>query len=453
MKFTLIKVFLILLLVSCNQEVNSADMLLYQVNGRVIDNFGVGIKGVKINYNTNQSTITNAQGYWEISNLFEETTITSSVADYTFFPSEIIVNNTADNLMFKGSRIPTESEEQIFNWFNNQQLPNGLLESAENSNYVSLYDNALAAMVFMLKDDFERAENIFDFFNARITTELTNGVGGFSQIRNSNGIPNNRRWMGDNAWLLIALNNYKNRTGFTTYDNLALELSNWLQSLQDTDGGLFAGYYPSNNLIDFKVTEGNIDAFNAVEGFTTFHSELLNFLKNDRWDTLDKNLISWPTNPLYINALDLHSWSYSIFKNYPISAQTTADRFLTTQVATNGLTITGYCFDEDKDTVWLEGTGQMALAFGISEMQNEKNFYLNEMDKVIIESSLYSNSKGFPYASNPGTSYGSDLLWTTADSEIAISGGAWYLFAKYNFNPFAIGREKNIPENEMFWIY
>ncbi|MCH9662134.1 MAG: hypothetical protein K0U66_00570 [Gammaproteobacteria bacterium] len=346
----------------------------------------------------------------------------------------------------------SESEIRIFNWFEKQQLSNGLLESAENGNIVSLYDNALAAMVFMLKKDFTKTEKIFDYFNSRIDLELTSGVGGFSQFRDRNGIPNNHRWMGDNAWLLIALNNYKEKTGNARYDNLASKIGSWLQSLQDTDGGLFAGYNTSDDLMNYKVTEGNIDAFNAIEGYSTFHSQLLGFLKNDRWDNLDKNLVAWPANPPYLYALDLHPWSYLIFNNYPISALTTTQRYLTTQTAINGSQITGYCFDVDKDVVWLEGTGQMALAFGIAGMENEKSIYLAEMEKATISSTLYSNASGFPYASNPGTIYGTGILWNGANTDISISGGAWYLFAKQDFNPFAIGRDKNIPRSDIFWM-
>lgn len=48
-------------------------------------------------------------------------------------------------------------ETQVTNWFYQQQLNNGLLESVEDGNAVSLYDNALGAMVFMLQNDYEKA--------------------------------------------------------------------------------------------------------------------------------------------------------------------------------------------------------------------------------------------------------------------------------------------------------
>jgi hypothetical protein len=448
MKFALLQLTLILLFISCQKEQTEP----YNVSGRVTNGLDAGLEGVKVQYVESEFTLTDHQGYWEISGLINQNVITPVFSNYTFTPASFQVERTTTDITFSGVLSQTENQEKVYSWFKNQQLVNGLLESAENGNVVSLYDNALAAMVFMLREDYEKAEKIFDFFNSKIATELTSGVGGFSQLRDRNGVPNNHRWMGDNAWLLIALNNYKIKTGNATYDILAAEIQNWLVSLQDADGGLFAGYAADNSLLNYKVTEGNIDAFNAIEGFTIFHSDLLDFLKNDRWDDLDKNLVAWPTNPTYLYALDLHPWSYAIFKDYPVSALTTAQRFLTTQTATVGGQITGYCFDEDKDVVWPEGTGQMALAFGLAGMHNEKELYLNEMENIFLQSVVYSNSGGFTYASNPGTHYGNGALWSGADTEIAISGGAWYLFAKYGFNPFALGRNKNIPVGVMFWL-
>ena len=57
-------------------------------------------------------------------------------------------------------------ETQVTNWFYQQQLPNGLLESVENSTGASLYDNALGAMVFMLDNDCRKL----------ITAMLTNSL-------------------------------------------------------------------------------------------------------------------------------------------------------------------------------------------------------------------------------------------------------------------------------------
>ena len=453
MTYRILSLLLLLLLCSCGNE-KEANKLSYSASGRVIDDSGSAIEGVKIAYTPTEFVLSNSQGNWVITEFTSPATLTPSLENYTFSPASLQLTDSSNNVLFTGTQDQSENQiaMQIFNWFNQQQLANGLLESVENGNVVSLYDNALAAIVYMMNNDFTKAENIFDFFDSRIETELNAGFGGFSQLRDRNGSPNNHRWMGDNAWLLIALNNYKSLTGKNTYDYLASQITDWLMSLQDADGGLFAGYGANNKLLNYKVTEGNIDAFNAIEGYTDFHSQVLHFLKNQRWDSNDKNLVAWPENPPYLYALDLHPWSYLIFNNYPSSALTTADRFLTTQTAINGEQISGYCFDEDQDTVWLEGTGQMALAFALAGMQNQKQLYLSEIEKALIESTNYPDGAGFPYATNPGTVYGADSLWATADTSIAISSGAWYLFAKNNYNPFQVGREKMIPQADIFWL-
>lgn len=343
-------------------------------------------------------------------------------------------------------------ETKVYHWFKEQQLPNGLLETQENGNIVSLYDNALAALVFIMKEDYDKAEKLFDFFNNRINSELKNSVGGFSQFRDKNGAPNNHRWMGDNAWLLIAINNYKAKTGNTKYDLLAAEIANWLISLQDNDGGLFAGYDSRGNLLNYKVTEGNIDAFNAIKGYSDFHKNLLQYLEDNRWNSNEKSLVSWPSNPTYLFALDLHSWGFLLFPEYPIGTLTSAEKYINSQTSTvSNNRITGYCFDEDKDVVWIEGTAQMALAFDEANMITERDFYLDEITKNVIESNHFESTAGFPYATNPGTAYGADNLWSGADDKIALSSGAWYLFAKHQFNPFAIERNKSIPLVDQFW--
>jgi len=359
----------------------------------------------------------------------------------------------SENPIITPTETQTKTETEILNWFNHQQMSNGLLQSIEDGNVVSLYDNALASLVYILEEDYESAELVFDFFNARINSELKAGPGGFSQLRDSSGTPNNHRWMGDNAWLLIAINNYKAKTGSSKYDILAREIKGWLLSLQDSDGGLFAGYDANNQLLNYKVTEGMIDAFNAIEGYASFHNELLHYLEVDRWDEADKNLVAWPGNPQHLYALDLHPWSYMIFKDYPLSSLRTAERYITSQSSTaTGEVITGYCFDEDQDVVWFEGTAQMTLAFDLANLSSERDFYLAEMEKNLIASARNTDASGFPYSSNMGTHYGGDLLWNTAHTEIAISGGAWYIFTKRAFNPFAIERNKAIPQEDMFWL-
>ncbi|MEK6152213.1 hypothetical protein WIW50_03095 [Flavobacteriaceae bacterium 3-367] len=338
------------------------------------------------------------------------------------------------------------------NWLAQIQQPNGLLESSENTNFVSLYDNALAALIFTSQGDLERAERIFDFFDLRREAELLQGHGGFFQFRDAAGENGNRSWMGDNVWLLIALNNYHTYTGNQRYSPLAQELETWIRSLQDEDGGLWGGYNADGTRIP-KVTEGIITAFNAVAGYDAFHKNILAYLKQQRWDIEAKTLIASPETPAYNFALDLHSLGYSILKDFPEDVLLMADRYRTTQTATvTGEEISGYCFDEDKDVIWLEGTAQMAFAFQLAGMPSVSDELLAEIEKTFITSVSLEASSGIPYTTNQGTTYGATRLWDHADLTPALSSNAWYLFTKLNFDPFELQREKEIPPSDKFWL-
>lgn len=359
--------------------------------------------------------------------------------------SDLPQNNLEDN--FENQSL------QISQWIDNMQLANGLLTSSEKTDYVSLYDNALAALAFMAEGEIEKAERVFDYFNERIDSEFVSNNGGFYQLRNSDGSNGRRTWLGDNAWLLIALNNYRQITGNTKYNELSVLLENWIRSLQDEDGGLWGGINEDGTQIH-KVTEGLLMAFNAVEGYDDFHKGILNYLKQERWNLTEKLLVAWPENETHYYAMDLHSLGYLIFEEFPEDVLSKAERYKNTQVASfNGEVISGYCFDEDKDVIWLEGTAQMALAFKEANMANEANEFLSQLQKAQMNNSIHENSLGIPYVTNAGTSYGSSLLWEDAPTTPAISSSIWYLFNILSFNPLDLGRQKSIPAEDMFWNF
>ncbi len=366
-----------------------------------------------------------------------------------------IIENTATNTPIDTplpEELPITTSEMVYHWIEKAQLENGLLESAEHTNFVSLYDNSLAAIVFMKQGKIANAEKIFDFFNNKVQTELEAGTGGFFQSRNEEGNEGGRTWMGDNAWLLIALNHYHELVGNQRYEHMVDTLEEWLRSLQEEDGGLIGGYNEDGTQIP-KVTEGIITAFNAVEGYDDFHKNILNYLKNERWDTTNKLLVASPETPAYNYALDLHPLGYGILSDFPEASLQQANRYKNTQIATvNGTQVTGYCFDEDKDVIWLEGTAQMAVAFQQANLPMEATKLLKELEKTVIASTLTENAIGIPYTTNNGSTYGASALWDHADTTPAISSSAWYLFAKLNFSPFSLGKDKGMPEADKFWL-
>lgn len=283
-------------------------------------------------------------------------------------------------------------------WVFEMQAPSGLLESAENTNVVSLYDNALAAIFFIHLGERAKAEAILDYFHQQRETELLSGSGGFYQLRTVNGEEKRNRWLGDNAWLLMAFRYYEEQYQNEKYRATAADITAWIRALQDTDGGLKGGIRENGN--DYpKVTEGIITAFMAVNGFDQMHCNILSFLKAQRFDPIDNVLLSWPENPAYAYALDVHTLGAAIFPDLESSLLSKTERFKTERtLSVSGERITGYCFDEDRDVIWLEGTAQMAVALQRAEQQDRAAFLISQLEKSLTSGVGKPQYSGIPYA-------------------------------------------------------
>lgn len=317
---------LIALLIFFSCSTDEETTALYSASGKVLSLNQKGLAGIKIYYSENEYVTTDINGAWRIENQNERITLKPNKAIYNFSPASLNISHNDSNIVFIAELNISEKAQQTFNWFKNIQLTNGLLESAENSNSVSLYDNALSAMVFVWFDEYERAEKVFDFFTRKIQSEFSGFPGGFAQFRDRHGnITWDNRWIGDNAWLLMALNNYKKVTGSNNYDILSSELETWIRNRQDEkDGGVWGGFNDKRETIG-KVTEANIDVFNAIEGFDNFHSGILKFLKNNRWDESSSSLIAGTDLGDYNFAMDIHPWSYCSFEGFPSQTLNEAD--------------------------------------------------------------------------------------------------------------------------------
>ncbi len=445
-------ILLMIWLTGCSRNEPAVNDPYYSLSGRVTDSVGNPLPFTRLMLTDSSFIAGDEQGNWSISGRYGSTLIEPFDSGCFFNPVCWYGKTGQSGIIFRGSA-HSWNARRVYSWFCQMQRPNGLLENTENSNFVSLYDNALAALVFMAAGEKSRAEAIFDFFSSRLTSEFKQGKGGFVQVRDRTGIPvDNHRWMGDNAWLLIALNNYAERYGSARYQDLSLALENWIRSLQDTDGGIWGGFDSNDSLIG-KVTEGMLDAFNAVPGYDSFHQDLLQYFRNTRWDAARQMLMAWPGNDQYAFALDVNAWSACVLENFPAAAvHNTGLFFVTLQASANQLPVKGFCFDSDRDDIWLEGTGEMILGLRQKGFNNEAAFYLRELEKMILPSATYPGSGGIPYVTNVATGYGNGSLWTGADTKPYVSSCAWYLFGIYRFNPFMAGYKKNIPAADKFWI-
>ena len=284
---------------------------------------------------------------------------------------------------YAATKIPTPNDSAGTAFLLSLQNGAGLLPSVEGGTLVSTYDQALAAIAFIATGHHEAAAAIFEFFDSQSASELQAAPGGFYQFRSPEGVPTGRRWMGDNAWLLIALNNYVHATHDHQFDPLANGLEQWLRTLVDTtDGGLWGGYDEQGNRIH-KVTEGNIDAFAALYLDQQMRQGIASHLRSEKWDSIEGNFMAWPTNPNYTYALDCYTWGHNAFPQFNAVSRSEVSKFaLQKTSAATGLLLEGYCFDEDLDVIWLEGTAQVASMYWVGADQELAEKVLAELDKA-----------------------------------------------------------------------
>ena len=339
------------------------------------------------------------------------------------------------------NQAPLHPWENSSEWVTRMQRSSGLVESAAQTNFVSLYDNALAALLFMESGQPARARRIFDFFQKRLGSEFEQTGGGFYQFRDTLGRNGSRVWMGDNAWLLIALRQHKRSYDSAKYDEMIGKLESWLRSLQESDGGLQGGRNEDGTPIA-RVTEGMITAYAAVPGFDAFHKNLLAYLQHERWDHTQSLLLTERSGGRYDYALDLHTLSVLIWGDPAAHMLEAADRYYNAQRhSVNRQRVKGYCFDGDRDVVWLEGSAQMALALRVAGQEKAYQGLLANLESSVIPSRLFPGLKALPYATNQGSNFGRDSLWAHADQKPAVSATIWYLFARKRFNPFDLGED------------
>lgn len=352
---------------------------------------------------------------------------------FSFIPYSCLAQNEQENVSI---------DDKVYQWICQQQWPNGLVEETEQGNFVSLYSNALAAIVYTYKGDIPRAEKIFNWF-VNNQKEFDASPGGFGQFRDGNGfVAAPHRWMGDNAWLLIALRYYEQETKDMQFQPLAARIEKWLRGLQDKDGGLWGGFESNGDLIG-KATEGNIDALNAVSGHDTFHQNIIAFLKQKRWDK-ENNVFITDWMP-YNHAPDLISWGYLALGDEYRFFLSFVDEFKITKESTRGPQMTGISFDlVEKDGIWIEATGQMALAYQVAGRQEKADFYIQEIEKMYVPSQINPEIGGVVYSTNRGTNFGAGKLWAGADEKPHLGTSCWYLMAKWRIDPMAIGRKELI---------
>lgn len=312
-----------------------------------------------------------------------------------------------------------------YSYLCNQVKGIGIVDSykdAYNDSYT--YDNALAVIAFTAKGDYTRARAILNAYQNNIGLPL---YGGYYDVYDyTTGIGRGNISAGPNAWLLDAINFYYYKTNDPQFLGTAQVLADYLVGLQDMDGGLFG-----DEFVSWKSTEHNLAAYAALYNYGMLNSKDLyvqkanlvkDFLVLNCWNgerfLRGKNDAAEVTDTQSLGVLSLGTTYASAI--YWAEYHTKCTKPL------GRLSVTGFDFNNDLDTVWLEGALQEAMAFKKNYDDYRAGIYFNNVNKT------QRSNGSFLCATNRGTT-GTDWILLPVE---CVAPTCWYIFYNTNTNPF-----------------
>lgn len=312
-------------------------------------------------------------------------------------------------------------------------------------NQAQTFNNCLAAMAFITKNEKQRAERILDFYlNATDSTNADklkqnffyNGEArGFFQecdIHTLQATGAKNRWIGDMAWLLITCKNYQKKYNSNRYEYLIKIIKELFLSFYkptNTGGYIQHGWEFGDTQLheNYGHHEGNIDCYVALK----LCGE--DFIAHQIKTWLDAQLIGNTSLPL-----DLYTWrtmAFGALGNAYISLLNIPEYDFRYRkiININGADVMGMYSNPDItiNNFWNDGTGHISCAFQAFGDRQRGYFYANQMDALIIPQTIGDRVvNGIPYTQNtqgyPGV-----------DPKVAVvSSSAWYILAKNGVNPF-----------------
>lgn len=320
-------------------------------------------------------------------------------------------------------------QQKALNFLRGQISSFGLIDSyvEDNANHSYTYDNALAAMAFISSKDFDSAKKILDAF---VSIGPKPEEGGFVERYNSlSGKSDGGLSVGPNVYLLQAMNLYFLKTGDNRYNAAARTIADYVLSLQDADGGIFG-----SKGVTWKSTENNLGALSAIHNLGKIQnlssylerSNLIRlFLTKECWD--GTRFLTGKNDPMVVT--DVQTLGAMVLgHSYKNGLYWLQQKTRTTKPCTEKIKMTGFDFNSDLDTIWIEGTLQATLAFLVVGDKKNYKFYKTEAEKTM------QPSGALLLTTNRGTT---GFSWTLQRWQ-ASAPTAWYVFVNNRDNVLAL---------------
>jgi len=376
----------------------------------------------------------------------------------------------ARSLNIQTFNISSKVIDGMYDWIKNRQdLMRGLILSYEGDDNLErvcfTYDQALAAIVFILFDDYDRAEKILDFYLGRIKKDKNI----YNAYFTAGNVFEYTTHSGPNAWIGIAALCYAKHTNDRKYLPIAYKVADFLLSMMDKEGGVIGG--PN---ISWYSTEHNLDAF-------SFFDLLYKVTKKKRYLDTANRLKDWISRYSYTQkgppvkrgkgdstiATDTYAWSitavgpdilYSLGMD-PEAILDFAVKNCEVEVeferSEGDIKLSGFDFARTKHSarggvVSGEWSSQMILAFEIladyfldknsaksDEYLKKAAFYFNELQKMLITSPSRVGRVDpcLPYASKAFVNTGHGWRTPKGNRTGSLASTAYFLIAYSGYNP------------------
>ncbi|WP_313640181.1 fibronectin type III domain-containing protein [Paenibacillus sp.] len=359
----------------------------------------------------------------------------------------------------------------------------GLVDSFEDfwgpnnpKQIVYTYDQAVAAIAFIVKGERTRAEKVL---NKMRDIQDPSGFWLNSYWYNNGFGEEIRKHVGPVVWMAMAAMAYEKQYNDSRYRPMALKALDWSLSYKKANGSIAGGWSGwSNSDEPWSSTEHNIDIYRVLQYYASVDSSkaaaynsaasgVKTFLDNYVWDDSakrfkggwknDTNLID-PKIPLDVNPWGVLALGVSGTHNYGASLAYVENASGTPGTLANprykqtltyndaGNTLTGYDFDWTDEVlpafddngnqigntgadVWFEGSAFMSLAYYMQGNTSKADAINTEIIKK--QGTSGASLGGIPY-SLKGTS---NSYWVMAQQNCVSSTG-WLIMSLHRFNPF-----------------
>lgn len=403
--------------------------------------------------------------------------------------------NTAETETPEINSLFTEETADAYSWLVAQQDSaklddgsiSGLVDSFEDFSAPNtpiteayIYDQAVAAIAFMVYGDLTRAELVLTTLQ---NLQADDGSWVNSYWYNGYWGAELRKHVGPITWVAVAVRNYEVLTGDTdTYHQMAIDALDYSIQFQRDNGGIAGGQTtwdsPGGAWIDevWTSTEHNLNLYPTLLYFaettpsrTTEYEDaadgILSFLTDVVWDDVNNRFYGGFKNDTGLVdpfvPLDVNPWAvlalgieYEDAITYVEEASGHPDtgvgtleypRYVyTVEYNDAGDTLTGYDFDWQSDDapgdpawgggtlgadVWLEGSTFMAAAYYALGNDQKGDEILSEIAKKMADAG--SITGGLPYSVN-GTN---NNYWRMIQQNCVSSTG-WFVIISAGWNPY-----------------